>query len=97
LVKPVIIHTSQQGADMFNSYAKIRPETTRLIEMMDEGMIDARAVADMALSWLSESDVKGMMQANDIPTTDQAEDEEAEEEWTPDNADFNDPGSRHHY
>jgi hypothetical protein len=37
-----------------------------------------------------------MMQANDIPTTDQAEDEE-EEEWTPDNADFNDPGSRHHY
>jgi hypothetical protein len=48
----------------------------------------------MALSWLSESDVKGMMQANDIPTTDQAEDEE---EWTPDNADFNDPGSRHHY
>jgi hypothetical protein len=82
---------------MFNSYAKIRPETTRLIEMMDDGMIDARAVADMALSWLSESDVKGMMQANDIATTDQAEDEEDEEEWTPDNADFNDPGSRHHY
>jgi hypothetical protein len=66
--------------------------------MMDDGMIDARAVADMALSWLSESDVKGMMQANDIATTDQAdEDEEDEEEWTPDNADFNDPGSRHHY
>jgi hypothetical protein len=85
---------------MFNSYAKIRPETTRLIEMMDEGMIDARAVADMALSWLSESDVKGMMQANDIPTTDQAEDEDEEadeEEWTPENADFNDPGSIHHY
>ena len=82
---------------MFNSYAKIRPETTRLIEMMDEGMIDARAVADMALSWLSESDVKGMMQANDIPTTDQADEDEEEEEWTPDNADFNDPGSRHHY
>ena len=82
---------------MFNSYAKIRPETTRLIEMMDEGMIDARAVADMALSWLSESDVKGMMQANDIPTTDQADEDEDEEEWTPDNADFNDPGSRHHY
>ena len=45
--------------------------------MMDEGLIDARAVADMALSWLSESDVKAMMQANDIPTTDQ-EDEDAE-------------------
>jgi len=82
---------------MFNSYAKIRPETTRLIEMMDDGMIDARAVADMALSWLSESDVKGMMQANDIATTDQADEDEEDEEWTPDNADFNDPGSRHHY
>jgi hypothetical protein len=63
--------------------------------MMDNGEIDARAVADMALSWLSESDVKGMMQANDIPTTDQAD--EDEEEWTPDNADYCDPGSRHHY
>jgi hypothetical protein len=65
--------------------------------MMDDGMIDARAVADMALSWLSESDVKGMMQANDIATTDQADEDEEDEEWTPDNADFNDPGSRHHY
>jgi hypothetical protein len=79
-------------------HRKVRPETSRLIDMMDEGLLDARAVADMALSWLSEDDVKGMMQANDIPTTDQAEDDvEEEEEWTPDNADFNDPGSRHHY
>jgi hypothetical protein len=52
-----------------------------------------------------------MMQANDIPTTGQVEDDEnieidldggvsavnEQEEWTPDNADFNDPGSRHHY
>lgn len=86
---------------MFNSYAKIRPETTRLLDMMNEGLIDAQFVAEMALSWLSESDVKGMMQANDIATTDQAEDEEEEaepeEEWTPDTADFCDPGSRHHY
>jgi len=64
--------------------------------MMDNGEIDARAVADMALSWLSEDDVKSMMQANDIPTTGQVEEEE-EEEWTPDNADYCDPGSRHHY
>jgi hypothetical protein len=48
--------------------------------MMDAGEIDARAVADMALSWLSESDVKGMMQANDIPTTDQA-DNETNDNW----------------
>ena len=81
------------------NHRQTRPETNRLIDMLDEGMIDARAVADMALAFMSESEVKQMMQANDIPTTDQAEDDEEadEEEWTPDNADFNDPGSRHHY
>ena len=77
----------------FDSYTKVRPSTTRLLEMMDEGLIDPRTVADMALSWLSESSVHEMMLANDL-----VEDEDAEEEeWTPENADFNDPGSRHHY
>jgi hypothetical protein len=65
--------------------------------MLDEGLLDARAVADMALAFMSEHEVKQMMQANDIPTTDQEDEDEEEEEWTPDNADFNDPGSRHHY
>jgi hypothetical protein len=78
------------------NHRQTRPETNRLIDMLDEGLLDARAVADMALAFMSEHEVKQMMQANDIPTTDQ-EDEEDEEEWTPDNADFNDPGSRHHY
>ncbi len=78
------------------NHRQTRPETNRLIDMLDEGILDARAVADMALAFMSEHEVKQMMQANDIPTTDQDEDEE-EEEWTPDNADFNDPGSRHHY
>jgi hypothetical protein len=82
------------------NHRQTRPETNRLIDMLDEGMLDARAVADMALSFMSEHEVKQMMQANDIPTTDQAEDEDEEadeEEWTPDNADYCDPGSRHHY
>jgi hypothetical protein len=77
------------------NHRQTRPATNRLIDMMDEGLIDARAVADMALSWMSESSVHEMMLANDL-VEDEAEDEE-EEEWTPDNADFNDPGSRHHY
>jgi hypothetical protein len=61
----------------FDSYTKVRPATTRLLEMMDEGLIDPRAVADMALSWLSESSVKEMMLANDL-VEDEAEDEEEE-------------------
>jgi hypothetical protein len=62
--------------------------------MMDEGLISAEAVAEMALAYMSEDDVKDMCLANDLLI---GEDEEEDEEWTPDNADFNDPGSRHHY
>ena len=79
------------------SHRQTRPATNKLIDMMDEGLIDARAVADMALSWLSESSVHEMMLANDIVEEEADEEPEDEEEWTPDNADFNDPGSRHHY
>lgn len=72
----------------------MREMTSKLIAMMDEGLISAEAVAEMALAYMSEDDVADMMRANDI-LLDEEEDEE--EEWTPDNADFNDPGSRHHY
>jgi hypothetical protein len=66
--------------------------------MMDEGLIDPRTVADRALSWLSQSSVHEMMLANDL-VEDEPEDEpeDEEEEWTPENADFCDPGSIHHY
>jgi hypothetical protein len=38
-----------------------------------------------------------MMLANDLVEDEPEDEEEDAEEWTPDNADFNDPGSRHHY
>lgn len=76
----------------------MREYTSKLIAMMDEGMISAEAVAEMCLAYMSEDDVKDMCHANDLLIGEDDEDEEAEdEEWTPDNADFNDPGSRHHY
>ena len=76
----------------------MRKYTTKLLEMMDEGLISASAVAEMALAYMSEDDVKDMCRANDI-LDEEDEDTivEEDEEWTPDNADFNDPGSRHHY
>ena len=70
----------------------MRKQTTKLLEMMDEGLISAEAVAEMALAYMSEDDVADMMRANDI-----LDEEDEEEEWTPENADFNDPGSIHHY
>jgi len=68
---------------MFDSYARMRPATTRLMDMMDAGEIDARAVADMALMWLSESSVAEMMQANDIVQEDLEDDGQPDEaqEW----------------
>ena len=74
----------------------MREYTSKLIAMMDEGLISAEAVAEMALAYMSEDDVKDMCRANDLLIGEDDE-EEPEEEWTPDNADFNDPGSRHHY
>jgi hypothetical protein len=74
----------------------MRKQTNKLIDMMDEGLISAQAVADMCLAYMSEDDVADMMLANDI-IEDEADEELEDEEWTPENADVNDPGSIHHY
>ncbi len=44
----------------------MRTQTTKLIAMMDEGLISAEAVAEMCLAYMSEDDVADMMLANDI-------------------------------
>ena len=44
----------------------MRTQTNKLIDMMDEGLISAKAVAEMALAYMSEDDVADMMRANDI-------------------------------
>ena len=62
----------------------MRRQTNRLWEMMDNGEIDARAVAEMALSYMSEDDVADMMRSNDILDEDEDEDDgqpSEEQEW----------------
>ena len=54
----------------------MRTQTTRLLEMMDEGLISAQSVAEMALSYMSEADVADMMRSNDI-----LDEDELDEEW----------------
>ena len=39
---------------------KTREYTIRLMDMMDQGVLDPRVVAEMALNWMSERDVKEM-------------------------------------
>jgi len=52
-----------------------REYTIKLLNMMDEGLISAKDVAEMALGYLSEDDVHAMMLANDILDEDEDEDE----------------------
>jgi hypothetical protein len=57
----------------------MRTQTNKLLEMMDEGLISAQAIAEMALAYMSEDDVADMMRANDIL-------EEDEDDGQPDEA-----------
>ena len=57
----------------------MRKQTTRLLEMMDEGLISATAVAEMALAYMSEDDVADMMRSNDILDEDDGQPDEAQE------------------
>ena len=53
----------------------MRTQTNKLIEMMDEGLISAEAVAEMCLAYMSEDDVADMMRSNDILDEDEEDDE----------------------
>jgi hypothetical protein len=59
-----------KGADM-------RKYTVMVMDMMDEGVMSAQAVADMCLAYMSEDDVKDMCRANDLLPEDE-EDEECD-------------------
>ena len=59
----------------------MRKCTTALLEMMDDGVMDAKSIAEMCLAYMSEDDVEDMMRANDL-----LEDEDEEYDGQPDEA-----------
>ena len=65
----------------------MRKETTRLLEMMDEGLISATAVAEMALAYMSEDDVADMMRANDLLEDEDDGQPDESQEWADFDAD----------
>lgn len=56
-----------------NNIRTSRKATTRLLDMMDEGAIDPRSLVEMALNWMSESDVAEMASRNDLFETEEEE------------------------
>ena len=68
----------------------MREMTSKLLAMMDEGLISAEAVAEMALAYMSEDDVADMMRANDILLDEEDEDDgqpDEQQEWADFDAD----------
>ena len=70
----------------------MREMTSKLLAMMDEGLISAEAVAEMALAYMSEDDVADMMRSNDILLEEEDEDEDdgqpdEQQEWADFDAD----------
>lgn len=47
-------------------HRRARPETSRLMDMMVQGVLDTAAVADMCLAYMNEAEVADMMQVNDL-------------------------------
>jgi hypothetical protein len=54
----------------------VRKVTCRALELADEGLISYRTLAEMALKWMSEDDVKEMLKANELDLEEDEEDEE---------------------
>ena len=53
-----------------------REYTNKLYNMMDEGLIDPESIVEMCLSYMSEDDVRGMMEANELLLGEEDEDDE---------------------
>ena len=59
-----------------------REYTNKLLDAIDQGLLTPQAVVEMALTYMSESDVEDMMRVNDLLYYLDAEDEEDEDsEW----------------
>lgn len=59
-----------------------RRNTNRLLEMVDEGLLDMETMLTAALNALSDSEVHEMCQRNDVFLFED-EDEDEDEDWDP--------------
>ena len=57
-----------------------REATNKLLERVEEGLLDPVEVVRMCVKWMSEDDVAAMCEANDVFWIFEQEDEEDEED-----------------
>jgi len=73
----------------------VRQNTDKLLDMIEEGMIDKDVVILACLKYMSEDDVTDMMHVNDIEASFEEDDEDYDDILDID--DWNSTSSRHHY
>ena len=57
-----------------------RQYTTKLLEMIDDGLLDKDQVIQAFCSYMSESDVQDMMESNEMVDSEDEEEEDDDEE-----------------
>ena len=60
-----------------------RQETNRLLEMIDDGMLDPKAVVTMCVKYMSEDDVADMMDCNELSERFDEDEEDYEDDGQP--------------
>lgn len=69
----------------------MRQYTEQLLEMIEDGILDRDAVIMACVKYMSEDEVRDMMEINEfVPEAEEDEDDDMEWDW-------NNPASPHHY
>ena len=66
--------------DLISTNHPVREATNKILEMVDEGLLNPRDVLLMALKWMSEDDVKSMAEANELFKEEDEDDKDEEED-----------------
>lgn len=64
----------------------MRDLTCKVLEAIDEGVLDAKAVAEMCLGYMNEDDIRDMLRQNDVLVAVEPEDDDDFSDF--DDADF---------
>lgn len=66
--------------DLIRTNHPVREATNKILEMVDEGLLNPRDVLLMALKWMSEDEVKSMAEANELFKEEDEDDKDEEED-----------------
>ena len=62
------------------SYAQVRPNSAKLNDLLDQGVIDAKQLAEDLIGWMDDNDVARFMVANGYEDDDDSDEDEDDNE-----------------